>query len=134
MKLKLYREGQFEPVNMRENMERCGQLGVKIIRYAIEVHATDKNLSKEGFVVEQSRLHNYWLSRYCTGKPWEAFSCENMAIKAAMEIGRRLIQEGISVESVMVTIFGADNAKIDATWTVKNDPPKQKAKGKKKVR
>lgn len=124
MNLRLYREGVFNPVNMRENLNRCAQLGVKQFRYAIEVIATDDSLSKEGFVVEQSRLHNYWLTRYCSGKPWHAISCENMAIKAAMEIGRTLYREGISVVGVKVTMHGAEGAKIDAEWTLENDPPK----------
>jgi hypothetical protein len=124
MKLVLFREGEFVPVNMRENLHRCANLGVFKFRYAIEIEATDDRLSKEGFVVEQSRLHNYWLTRYCSGKPWNAMSCENMAIKAAMEIGRTLYKEGISVIAVKVTMFGAEGAKIDARWSLENDPPK----------
>jgi len=124
MKLILYREGEFTPVNMRENLHRCAQLGVTKFRYAIEVEATDEKLSKEGFVVEQSRLHNYWTTRYCNGKPWNAISCENMAIKAAMEIGRTLYKEGISVVAVNVTMHGAEGAKINARWTLESDPPK----------
>ena len=124
MILRLYREGKFKPVNMRENPQRCAQYGVFEFRYAIEVCATDERLSKEGFVVEQSRLHNYWITRYCSGKPWNAISCENMAIKAAMEIGRTLFKEGISVVSVKVTMHGAEGAKIDAEWFLEKDPPK----------
>jgi hypothetical protein len=125
MKLVLSRQGEFTPVNMKENpTDRCGILGLKTYKYTVEVEATDDKLSQEGFVIENSRLHNYFLTRYCSGRPWNAISCERMAIKGAMEIGRQLIKEDISVTSVKVTMVGSNQAQIEATWTRDNEPKK----------
>ena len=116
MELCLEREGEFNPVNMRENMRRCGQLGLMHYKYAVKIEATDANLSPEGFVIENGRVHNYFHTRYCSGRPWTAMSCENMASKAAMDIGRTLVKEGISVHTVQVTITGSNNARLTAVW------------------
>jgi hypothetical protein len=125
MKLTLTRQGEFAPVNMRENpTDRCGIVGMTTYKYTVHVEATDDSLSKEGFVIENSRLHNYFLTRYCSGRPWNAISCERMAIKGAMEIGRTLIKENISVTAVKVTMVGSNNAQIEAVWTRDNEPKK----------
>src|SRR5271167_1369088 len=108
MNICLEREGEFDPVNMREHSNRCGQVGLMKYKYVVKVEATDEKLSSEGFVIENSRLHNYFLTRYCSGKPFIAVSCERMAIKAAMEIGRTLVKENISVTTVQVTITGSN--------------------------
>ena len=127
MKLVLSREGEFTPVNMKENpTDRCGQLGMKSYKYAVQVEATDEKLSPEGFVIENSRLHNYFLTRYCSGRPWNAISCERMALKGAMEIGTQLIKEGISVISVTCTVVGSNSAQIQATWVRDNGHKKGK--------
>jgi hypothetical protein len=120
MNLSLEREGEFVPVNMVENNTRCGQLGHMLYRYIVRVEATDERLSPEGFVIENGRLHNYFLTRYCdVKKKFNAVSCERMAVKAAHEIGKTLLKEKISVTSVQVTIFGSNNARLTAIW--KND-------------
>jgi len=117
MNLTLEREGEFEPVNMVENSSRCGQLGLMHYRYFVRVEATDERLSPEGFVIENGRVHDYFLTRYCDPKKsFKAMSCERMAVKAAMEIGRTLVEEEISVTSVQVTIFGSNNARLTAVW------------------
>ena len=116
MNLCLEREGEFDPVNMRENMNRCGQLGLMHYKYHVKIEATDESLTKEGFVIENSRVHNYFLTRYCSGRPFTAVSCENMAIRAAMTLGRTLVKEGISVHTVTATITGSNNARLTAVW------------------
>lgn len=129
MKLTLKREGEFVPVNMKENQtDRCGQVGMPSYKYIVHVEATDDSLSKEGFVIENSRLHNYFLTRYCSGRPWNAISCERMAIKGAMEIGRTLIKENISVTAVKVTVVGSNSAQIEAVWTRGTDVGLRKSK------
>ena len=128
MNLCLEREGEFDPVNMRENMQRCGQLGLMRYKYAVRIEATDESLSKEGFVIENGRVHNYFLTRYCSGRPFVAVSCERMAMKAAMEIGRTLVKEGISVTCVQVTITGSNNARLTAVWKRESDGKGKKAK------
>jgi hypothetical protein len=133
MNLCLEREGEFDPVNMREQSNRCGQLGLMKYKYAVKIEATDESLSSEGFVIENSRVHNYFHTRYCSGRPWKAMSCENMAIKAAMEIGRTLVKENISVHTVQVTITGSNNARLTAVWKRSTDKElnaKLKAKAK----
>jgi hypothetical protein len=108
MKLVLMREGEFNPLNMVENNNRCGQLGLMHYKYVVQV--------------ENSRIHNYFLTRYCNPrKSFDAMSCENMATKAAMDIGRTLVKEHISVTGVTVTIVGSNAARIQATWQREGD-------------
>jgi|SRR5277367_4527081 len=116
MILSLERDGEFDPVNMREQSNRCGHIGLMKYRYAVRIEATNESLSPEGFVIENGRIHNYFLTRYCSGRPWKAISCENMASKAAMEIGRTLVKEGISVIMVSCTIMGSNAARLSAVW------------------
>lgn len=117
MDLCLEREGEFVPTGMIETSDRCGQIGLMKYQYAVRIEGTDESLSPEGFIIENSRVHNYFLSRYCGGKRFVAMSCEKMASKAAMDIGKTLIKEHISVKLVQVTITGSNNARLTAVWT-----------------
>jgi hypothetical protein len=121
MNLCLEREGTFEPKNMREHDNRCGHVGLMLYNYAVRIDATDEKLSPEGFVIENGRVHNYFITRYCSGKPHVAVSCERMAVRAAMEIGRTLVKEGISVHTVTCTIEGSNKARLTAIWKRETD-------------
>lgn len=116
MNLCLEREGEFRPQGMIETSDRCGQMGVMLFKYHVKIDATDEALSPEGFIIENSRVHNYFITRYCTGRRFVASSCERMAAKAAMDIGKTLIKEKISVTSVQVTITGSNSARLTAVW------------------
>jgi hypothetical protein len=116
MNLSLEREGEFEPVGMRENNHRCGPIGSMRYRYHVKIDATDESLSPEGFIIENGRVQEYFVSNYCSGKEWDALSCELMAARAAVDLGLILVAEDISVLRVTVTVFGSNNAKLMATW------------------
>lgn len=116
MKMSLEREGEFEPVAMRENNHRCGPMGQMHYRYAVKIFATDGSLSPEGFIIENGRVHEYFVQNYCSGKEWDALSCEKMAAKAATDLGNIMFNEGITVVAVKVTIFGSNNARLIAEW------------------
>lgn len=116
MNLCLEREGEFRPKGMVETSTRCGQIGSPVYKYYVKIDATDKSLTTEGFIIENSRVHNYFITRYCSGRRFTARSCELMAAKAAMDIGRTLVKEGISVTRVLCTIFGSNNARLTAEW------------------
>jgi hypothetical protein len=123
MKLVMSRNGAFDPVNMVGKVEtdRCGQPHMKTLNYSVEIEATDEHMSPEGFVIENGRIHDYFLKKFCSGRPWEAISCERMAINSAMDIGRLLIRENISVISVTTTMVGSNDARIKATWQRSDD-------------
>ena len=120
MELCLEREGEFRPKGMIETSTRCGPIGSMVYKYYVRIDATDEALSPEGFIIENSRVHNYFHTRYCTGRRFTAISCERMAAKASMDIGRRLVKEGISVKQVTCTIFGSNNARLTAVWKHEN--------------
>lgn len=117
MELCLEREGEFDAIGMVENGQKCGALGNRHYRYYVRIDATDTNLSPEGFIVENGRIHQYFINNYATpGRLWRAISCERMAALAAMRIGQRLLSEKISVTKVTVTIFGSNAARLTAMW------------------
>jgi len=132
MKLVMSRNGAFNPVNMVGNIltDRCGQPHMKTLNYSVEIEATDESMSPEGFVIENGRIHDYFLKKFCSGRPWEAISCERMAINSAMDIGRLLIRESISVISVTCTMVGSNEARIKATWQRDHDKYKYRPKTK----
>jgi hypothetical protein len=59
---------------------------------------------------------NTYILRYASGRPFKAISCEQMAARAAMEIGSQLVKEKISVKAVICTIIGSNSARLTATW------------------
>lgn len=124
MLLTLEREGEFDAVNMVETQTKCGPLGLKHYRYAVKIEATDESLSPEGFVIENGRVHQYFINNYANPRRrWPAISCEKMAIKAAHTIGQQLQKEGISVTAVRCTIFGSNNARLTAVWRAERQEP-----------
>jgi hypothetical protein len=116
MILTLEREGEFETKGMVETQTKCGPLGLQKYSYAVKIEATDESLSPEGFIIENGRVHNYFITRYASGKGFAAVSCEEMARRAAMEIGKQLVKERISVTAVICTIKGSNNARLTAHW------------------
>lgn len=121
MKLSLEKSGSFQSNFQTGSIEgKCGLPMSNSYEYFVRVNGTDKRLSPEGFIIENSRIQSYFDNTYALVTEFR--SCELIASKAAKAIGEKLVSEKISVESVEVTISGTPGAKLSAAW--------QKSKGK----
>jgi hypothetical protein len=117
--LQLLREGTFDAKGLvipAERPYKCGNLDTTSYAYAVRIKADGRKLTPEGFIIENTAIHGYFVQTFGTeSKPWEAISCENMAQKAADDLCAMLLASGIGVEEVEVTLVGSHGARIIAT-------------------
>ncbi len=117
MLVKLTRSGRFHARTMRRNEHKCAAMRTKTYPYEIAIEATDRSLSPEGYIFNNERIGAYFDSRFGeNAEPWDAVSCENMALTAANELARIMLDEGIDVRRVECQILGSNGAKIRAIW------------------
>ncbi len=117
MLVKLTRSGRFHARTMRPNEHKCAAMRTTVYPYEIAIEATDKKLSPEGYIFNNERIGAYFDSRFGeNAEPWDAVSCENMALTAAHELARIMLDEGIDVQCVECQILGSNGAKIRAIW------------------
>ena len=93
---------------------KCDLAHIAVYHYKVEITATNESLSPEGFIIENSRVHSYFIEAYA--KPVPVMSCEKVAMKAAEDLGEMLKAENISVVSVKATITGSNGALLSAEW------------------
>jgi hypothetical protein len=90
--------------------------------YEIAIEATDARLSPEGYVFNNERVQSYFDTRFGhKAKPWDAISCENMALTAARELAQIMLNEGIDVQCVECQILGSNGAQIRGIWNKTNN-------------
>lgn len=120
MCIKLERAGTFEAkASYGPAAVKCDLADQHTYRYFVRITGSDRRLSPEGFLVENSRVHDYFITHYASGNPWPVRSCELMARKAARDIGKMLAEEGISIEKVECALGGSNGAMLWAIWKVK---------------
>lgn len=115
MLVSLERNGQFRAVSMIPNPCKCAAMRTRNYKYFVRINATDTHLTKEGFVMNNETIQVYFDNRFGKlAKPWDAVSCERMAITAAKELCNLLLQQNVSLENVIVRIKGSNGAWIEA--------------------
>lgn len=124
MEISLVRGGSFHADKMVPNAHKCAAMHTKVYRYEVSIRAEAVKLSPEGYVINNERVQAYFDTRWgqLAPKPWDAVSCENLALTSAREIGRMLHSEGIECLEVRCMIEGSNGARITATWLPEHDP------------
>lgn len=127
MTLRINREGEFFATPAQETESQCGKVGAAHYRYFVTIEATNKKLTKEGFVMENLWVEEYFQNRYIRDQQACA-SCEDMAQEAVMYFlhlfGRvegkdaDPALEGVDLRRVYVRIHGSPVSFIEAEWKV----------------
>jgi hypothetical protein len=118
MEISLTRAGSFHADKMVPNGHKCAAMHTKIYRYEVSIQATAVRLTPEGYVINNERVQGYFDERWgqLAPQPWDAISCENLALTSAREIGTELVAQGIEVICVNCMIEGSNGARITAKW------------------
>lgn len=115
MKLTLDKSGAFQTWFISGDEDRkCGLPDTSTFNYSVKIEGTDARLSAEGFLVENSRIQQYFDKTYKKVQPVK--SCERIACDAARALGEMIRREGRDVVSVTVTISGTPGANLTAIW------------------
>lgn len=115
MFLILERGGKVHAKNMVSNSHKCAAMRTRTYEYRVKIEATDRHLSPEGYLLNNEHVASYFEGTFGVKAPrWDAMSCENMALKAAREICKMLLDQGVDCECVTVQILGSNGAWITA--------------------
>lgn len=115
MQVSIERNGQFHAVNMVPNPCKCAAMRTRNYKYFVRVNATDEKLTREGFVLNNEKIQEYFDSKFGKLAPkWNAISCERMALTAARELCTMLLATAITLHEVIVRIKGSNGAWIEA--------------------
>lgn len=119
MKLRINREGSFVAHPTANSESQCGKNGARYYRYFVSVEATNDKLTKEGFVMENLWVEQYFRERY-EEQGETCRSCEDMAQEAVDHFISRFKNddelEGVNLTRVLVRIHGSDVSFIEAEW------------------
>lgn len=125
MLLRINREGEFVATRDQKTESQCGKVGAQHYRYFVTIEATNKKLTKEGFVMENMWVDEYFQDRY-VNQQVECSSCEDMAQHAINHFlglfGRICGVEGneelreVDLQRIMVRIHGSPVSYIEAEW------------------
>lgn len=122
MRLSINREGEFIAQDDSATDNQCGMTGARRYRYFVTIEANNDNLTREGYVMENLWVAEYFKNRYeVEGN--KCASCESMA-QAAVQYFLWLFQakdelKGVKPTRVYVRIHGSDVSFIEAEWTGK---------------
>lgn len=123
--LRINREGEFTTVPSQETESQCGKVGALHYRYFVSIEASNKKLTKEGFVMENLWVEEYFHNRYVRDRQACA-SCEDMAQEAVKHFLRLFGRicgepgepelEGVDLRRILVRIHGSPVSFIEAEW------------------
>jgi len=115
MEISLERAGRFRATTMRPNDHKCASMKTRVYPWEVRIEGTDAHLTPEGFLINNEFIGEYFEERWGRkAKPWDAVSCEMLAIISAKEICAQLIKQGVSVQKVLCRIKGSNNAWVSA--------------------
>lgn len=93
---------------------KCAAMKTRVYPWKVRIEGTDRRLSKSGFLLNNERVGSYFDERWgAKAKPWNAVSCELMALTSAKELCAMVHAEA-DVTLVEVSIRGSNGAWITA--------------------
>lgn len=115
LELTMERSGTFKPKLKATpgHVGKCDMPSKNVYRYHAQVTATDEHLSKEGFIMDNARIQDFFDNAY---NGLSEMSCEKMASFAARGLGAILEHEHISCTGVQIQIGGSNGAWLTAVW------------------
>jgi hypothetical protein len=122
MRLRINREGTFRVHADAEHPSQCGATGTKEYRYFASIEATNRNLTSEGFVMENQWVDDYFQDCYGENgaKKLPCDSCENMAQRAIVHFLQMFSVEPelkqIELTRILVRIHGSPVSFIEGEW------------------
>lgn len=112
--LTINKEGQY--TTFSESDTQCGKTGEHSYRYFVSITATNKNLTEEGFVMDNKLIDDYFQQKYTKNKKI-CLSCEIMAMEAIESFKNLLAQlTKADVKRIYVRIYGTQTSFIEAEW------------------
>lgn len=118
MQLELERSGKFKATHLVNNHHKCGAMANRVYFYDVKIQAKDTRLTPEGYVMNNELIQTYFDKRFgADAGPWEAISCEKMALTTANDLATQLLDTHIDTLCVKCTIHGSNGALITAIWS-----------------
>lgn len=119
MLLSINREGEFIAQDDSATDNQCGATGARRYRYFVTIQANNDHLTKEGYVMENLWVAEYFKKRYEVDGD-KCASCEDMAQTAVIYFLNlfKLKDElkGVEPVRIYVRIHGSDVSFIEAEW------------------
>jgi hypothetical protein len=114
----LQREGVFSVQHTGSNANQCGALRTSILNYRVAITADDIVLSPQGFLVDNNRIHDYFVDTYRDID--EFVSCERIAMKARDDMLAAFQEDEdlrkVRILSIEVAVSGTPGAWLTARW------------------
>lgn len=117
--LRINREGEFNTQEHQDTDSQCGKVGARSYKYFVSIEASNRKLTKEGFVMENLWVDEYFKKRYQEGDG-KCPSCEDMAQEAISHF-RNLFDtkeelKGVDLRRIFVRIHGSPVSFIEGEW------------------
>lgn len=118
--LRINREGEFK-VRLGMFEGQCGRQGQTDYKFFVSIQATNRHLTKEGFVMENMWVADYFEDTYSKDEELIVPSCEEMAQRAVDHFREVFATnpelKGVELERILVRIYGTKVSFIEAEWS-----------------
>lgn len=115
--LSLERKGSFSAATMIDNPHKCGAMLNRDYNYRVRMTAKSTRLTPEGYLLNNEHVQEYFDSTFGEkAQPWEAISCERLAIACCEGLAELVRKYGIDLLMIEVAIEGSNGAIITASW------------------
>jgi hypothetical protein len=115
--LRINREGVFTVHYISDPRSQCGSIGQQRYKYFVSIEASNRWLTKEGYLMENGLVGEYF-DRVYTGEKRSCVSCEVMAQRAVDTFRRMVMQENprCDLRRILVRLHGSPFSFIEAEW------------------
>lgn len=118
--LRINREGHFSVTTHAETYNQCGKVGMQKYKYFVTIEASNKFLTKEGYVMENAWCDDYFRMMYTDNADATCESCETMAQDAIKFFLAKFAAHNdlkkVDLKRIYVRIHGSEYSFIEAEW------------------
>lgn len=116
--LTIRRKGSFVVNHTGSNANQCGMKGTTILNYAVSLVTSPRHLNKQGFIIDNMAIQQYFVAKYKTVKTFP--SCEKLAMIACRDFRDMFSDNSDTADELFgacVIITGAPGAaELECMW------------------
>lgn len=117
MKMFINRKGMFTIDPNRTSEFQCGREGLIQFTYDVTICSTNRTLDKNGFIIDNAVIDDYFNKTYTKKKSNEAISsCELIAQDTVKYFHKYLEKRKIEILEINVIISGSEHSRLTASW------------------
>lgn len=118
MKISIQREGNFAIGWEHSHNHQCGNVGLNVLRYRVEIWANHDQLSHDGYILDNNDIPKYFDKKY--RDVTDFVSCEKICMFAVREFMQKFGTDknyyAESITRIKVSIQGISDSWISAEW------------------